>query len=144
MKNFYFIIMGLLILTIPVTYAQAQNAQQQYENTLQLTIDNSTGSPGFFGTCSGEISPSTQTLCSTPQEIPKGASMILVPPYQKSYPVFSTDGTNYYSCATIQKPTEQLFFSTNNIRTNTLLLESFIPDSKGNNVAVLCGLQSKT
>ena len=96
MKNFCFIIMGLLILTIPVTYAQAQNAQQQYENTLQLTISNTTGSSGFFGTCGGAINPSGRTLCSTPQLIKKGENMILVPPYPKSYPVFSSDGTNYF------------------------------------------------
>ena len=144
MKNLCFLIMGLLTLTIPITYAQAQDAQQQYKNTLQLTILNTTGSPGFFGTCSGKTQPGGRTLCNTPQQIQKGENMILVPPYPSSYPVFSTDGTNYFSCATLQKPTEQLFFSTQDIRANTLLIESLIPDSKGNDVAMLCGLQPKT
>lgn len=144
MKNFYIFIIGLFLLTMSATSLLAQDAETQFENTLQLNISNTTGYPGFFGTCSGEIHPGDKTLCNTPQLIQKGDNMILVPPYQKSYPVFSTDGTNYFSCATVANPNQQLFFLTQDIQRNTLLLESLIPDSQGNNVSVLCGLESNS
>lgn len=144
MKNFYVFIIGLFLLTMSATSLLAQAPETQFENTLQLNISNTTGYPGFFGTCSGEIHPGGKTLCNTPQPIDKGQNMILVPPYPKSYPVFSTDGNNYFSCATLQAPTQQLFFSPQDIQSNTLLLESLIPDSQGNNVSVLCGLESQS
>ncbi len=139
MKNFCFIIIGLMILLTSSIFAQ-----NEFKNTLTLNILNTTGKAGYIGTCSAEITPDGRTLCSTPQLIKKGQNTILVPPYLKSYPVFSTDGNNYYSCATLDKPKTQLFFSAQDIRANTLLLESLISDTKDNNIAMLCGLQPKS
>lgn len=136
MKNFCFIIIGLVIFLTSSTFAQ-----DEFKNTLALNILNTTGTIGFIGTCSGKIKPDGRTLCSTPQKIEKGNNTIRVPPYPKSYPVFSSDGNNYFSCATLAQPKTQLFFTTQDIRANTLLMESFIPDSKGNPVAILCGLE---
>lgn len=133
----------IVILGLSVSWISAGFSQTEYQNSLPLSILNTTGQPGFFGTCSGKISPNGSTICSTPQYIEKGAQTILVPSYPDSYPVFSTDGNNLFSCATLQTPDAQLFFSPQDIRANTLILESLIPDTNGNDVAILCGLQPK-
>lgn len=115
-----------------------------YPYSLPINIINTTGMPGFFGTCTNEIGNGSEAICSIPEAIGKGEQTILIPPYPNSYPVFSTDGINYYTCGTLDKPLDQLFFSVSDISSNSLILESFIPDQNKNNIAVLCGMQPKS
>ena len=58
--------LSILIGSIGILYAAPE-----YQNTLLLKVLNTTGVPGFIGTCSDEIHHGGKTLCSIPQKIEK-------------------------------------------------------------------------
>lgn len=132
----------MLIFCLPVMAKETDLAHKLYANSLKLQVINTTRERGHFDVCSGPLQEGGRTICSSIQLLRKGSNRIFIPEYPHIYPIFTDSNEQTYTCGTEANPTQPLYFSPDVIHNNTLLLDSFILNSQGNRVAVLCILQS--
>ncbi|MBU0455662.1 MAG: hypothetical protein ABIH77_02450 [Pseudomonadota bacterium] len=99
-----------------------------------ILVKNELNTSGYFSVCKHAISPTTETLCSTPQKIQPGDNLLFIPDFKDKTPILALANEFIYTCASSKNPKAQFGFQGNHI-----VLISFIQDAKGNNVAIQCG-----
>lgn len=110
-------------------------------NSIELRVINSLREESYIGVCTASINNQTRTICSDIQHLKMGPNRIFIPPYPNAYPVISSANEKAFTCGTPDNPTKPLFFSSESIKNNTLILDSYILDKDKNRLAVLCILQ---
>ncbi len=130
---FFIFIIGLTIIC-GTNYAQTNRLRYN----IQLAVTNNTGMKGYFGVCDKPINSDQKALCNIPQEITKGETIIFIPYFEKTYPVFTTLDESAYTCGTKKTPKTQLPIAITSRYNNKLILNSFIKNKKGDLISILC------
>lgn len=132
---------ALILITCFTIFFNAFAAPSLNTNSIELRVINSLREDAYFSVCTRAISANKKTICSDIQPIQKGSNRIFIPPYSLAYPVITGFDEKPYTCGTEAAPAQQLSFTSQAIRNNTLILDSYLLDKSNNRLAILCVLQ---